>query len=863
MLSKDIIDNMQHIVDNCMGEDIAACTTKCPMHCDAKKYIHLIHENKGAEAISVIRETLFTPGILGRICAHPCESACRRGKEDDPLSIAKLKRYAADNFDKIENWDLSKKVPTGKKVAIIGCGPAGAQAAYHLSKEGHSVVVFDKNNAVGGAMYTGIPEYRLPRDVINHEFSFLTQLGVTIKLNTEIGKDIFFDDLKKDYDAVLIAVGKQLGRVDTSLKNHDALGIISAIDFLKSVSLTKSCDNIGKTITVVGGGDVAMDCARSALRLPQVEKVRVVCLEDSYDTMTASHIEIHEALEEGIAIHNACGIQEIITSNGTVSHLKLKKCISIFNEQKQFNPTFDISQITEFDTDSIIFAVGQGLDTSFDPQASLPKKKNGTFDADPVTLQVGDSKLFIAGDCASAVIVVGAMAEGKKAGISINRFLQKIDLKVNRIAENESGYDTKLFLPQEYLPKNWNLPEKIARNHPSITDPKIRKTNFKEVERTYTTEEAHKESNRCLQCECKLCMKECLMLSKYTSCPKALFTEYLEKGYEAMETKIAFSCNDCNQCTLRCPHDFNIQDNFIDMRRDYVEKLGGYSNIKTHIALDDDQELECSPKYSFNIVTKKRPKYVFIPGCTVPASLPGYVEKVVNHLSETLGEEVSTILQCCGRPTQMIGQMDVFLERYNRVQHEIDTIDAETIITVCPSCNKTYDRYSGKKLITYWELMRDVIGIPKGQANIGINSDVIFNIHDPCVTRTKSEHHESIRWVLEQLGYPYEEMTYIKDNTRCCGVGGMLNCVDPELHKQYNLRRMDDATQDHIVTYCGSCRGSMEKGGKDGLHILQLLFDPKPYMKSDACLRGADYGFHNRMDTKERLIKISQSLNIH
>lgn len=858
MLSPNIIKNMQHIVDTCMGEDTAACVTKCPMHCNAKEYIKLLREGKGEEAIEVIRQTLFTPGILGRICAHPCESACRRGKEDDPLSIAKLKRYAADNFDKEENWDLSKKANTSKKVAIIGGGPAGSQAALKLIKEGHSVVIYDKNNGLGGALRTGIPEYRLPRNVIDHELSYLTKLCVELKLGVTVGKEISLDQLCEEFDAVLLATGRQIGRIDQTVADPTTKGVHSALDFLRSVAENKSCDNIGSSVTVVGGGDVAMDCARSALRLKGVNKVNLVCLEGSIKEMRASAIEIHEAQEEGVEFYLGVGIHEIVTVDNTVSEIKLKKCLRIFNDKQQFAPEFDTSKLISLKSDSIIFAVGQGVDTSIAPNLEL--KLNGTFQADPSTLQSSNPKIFVAGDCASAMIVIEAMAEGKKAAISINRFLNGEDISANRSVQEEASYDTKLFLPQAYLPKKWDMPEKIARNHPNIEQVSTRVTHFNEIESTYSYEQMMKESNRCLQCECKLCMKECLMLSKYTSCPKTLFTEYLEKGYEVLEPKIAFSCNDCNQCTLRCPHDLNIQDNFIDMRRDYVDKRGGFSDFEGHIALDDGQELECSPKYCFNIKTKANPKYVFIPGCTVPASLPGQVEKIVEHLSEALGEEVSTILRCCGRPTEMIGQVDIFKERYDRVQQEIEAIGADTIITVCPSCNKTYDKYSGKNLITYWELMRDKVGVPKGQQGIGKNSDVIFNIHDPCVTRNKPEHHESVRWVLNELGYKFEEMTYIKGNTRCCGVGGMLGCVDPELQQQYHNRRMEDATQDHILTYCGSCRGSMEKGGKDGVHILQLLFDPKPYMKADACKRNPNYGFHNRMDTKNRLIKLSEHM---
>lgn len=860
MLSKEIIENMNYIVEKCIGEDSAACVTKCPMHCDAKEYIKLIKEDNGDEAINVIRETLFIPGILGRVCAHPCETSCRRGKEDDPLSIAKLKRYIVDNFDNEENWDLTKENPTFKKIAIIGGGPASGQAAYTLSKKGHSVTIYEKNMAIGGILCIGVPAYRLPRNIVAHEFSILEKLGVNIKLGVDIGKDITFENICKEYDAILVSVGRQIGRVDKSLEHSDAIGIHSALDFLKSVAQSKSCENIGKTVTVVGGGDVAIDCARSALRLSGVKKVNIISLEDS-GALPASPIEIKEALEENIEFYPAYGINKIsIDNNNKVTGIKLKKCLYILDENNRFAPKFDETITKNIQTDSIIFAVGQGVDFSFDAKNIMSKKPNGTFDADPITLQTSNEKIFIAGDCASSVIVVGAMSEGHKAAISIDRYVRGLSLTENRVNEDEVSYETKLLLTKEYLPQGWDSIEKTKRFHPMTEDIKKRITNFDEVEKVYTTEEALKEANRCLQCECRLCIKECLFLDKYTSSPKVLFTEYLEKGYEYLDIKIAFSCNDCTQCTLRCPHDFNIQDNFIEMKKDHVAKLGGYSDFPGHIALDDGQELECSTKYCFNIVSKKNPKYVFIPGCTVPASLPEEVEKVVYHLENALGEEVSTILRCCGRPTEMICETDIFNERYSRVQKEIEDIGADTIITVCPSCFKTYSAYSGKNMITYWELMKEKIGIPKSQINIGKNSDVIFNIHDSCVTRSMTTHHDGVRWVLEELGYKYEEMNFNKENTRCCGVGGMLSCVDSELFNALNARRTADATQDHIVTYCGSCRGSMENGEKDAIHILELLFRDTPYMKLDAHKRSDNYGFHNRMDTKNRLIEISKKM---
>lgn len=850
MLRKEIIENMKHIVDNCMGEEKSACTTACPMNTDAKRYIRLIGENKGEEAIRVIREELFTPRILGRVCAHPCESACRRGEEDTAISIAGLKRYIADNYDNSEMWDLSKKEPTGKKVAIIGFGPAGAQGALTLLKEGHQVTIFEKNSFAGGMLRYGIPEYRLPRDIIESEFSLIAKLGGEVKFDVEIGKDIDFETLQKDYDAVLVAIGKQIGRKDKSLNNFDALGVLTAVEFLKEVSLTRDFKEVKGNILTVGGGDVAMDCARSALRLKDSKNSYIIFLEKDLESLTASKHEVEGALAEGVKFIPSSGIKEIfVDENGRVKKVVIKKCDSIFNEEGKFKPKFNEMDLETLEVDTLIFAIGQEVDLSincgdrFDfHRESMKSKKN--------------PKVFYAGDCASSNIVVQAMADGRRAAKSIVRFLNNEDVWLGRDITLEGGKsETKLYLPTEYLQENWDLASKITRRKGEELDPKERVKTFLEVEKTFTYKVALEEANRCLQCECKLCMKECLMMTEYTSCPRELFKEYLEKGYENIDMNIAYSCNECKQCTIKCPNSFDIRENFMEMRKEYVRANGDVSPLAGHVGLDDGQELECSKKYSVTIPGKKQTKYVLIPGCTVPASSPELVEKTYEHMKECLGEDnVGIILQCCAKPTEIIGETKLFEERYSRVQKEIDEINADVIVTLCPSCYLTYEKYSGKKVISYWDLIRETIGLPEGQKDIGVGSDVVFNIHDSCPTRHVLSHHDSIRWIVSNLGYRVEEMENIRENTRCCGVGGMLGCINTTLYKKIVDRRVNDATQDHIISYCGSCRGSMELGGLDSLHILQLIHG-RCYYKKDAVERSEDYGMHNRMKTKRRILE--------
>lgn len=397
MLKEEMIDHMKHIVDNCMGDSDPACIASCPMHTNAKKYVRLISEGNGKEAIKVIRDTLFIPKVLGRVCAHPCEQNCKWNEQNNPISIAGLKRYAADQFDNPNDWDLSIKPSNGKTVAIIGAGPSGSQAALDLRKEGFTVTVFDQLDIYGGMMAVGIPQYKLPNHIIDSEYAYLEKLGVEFKMGVEVGKDITFEQLKEDFDAVIVAIGKHTGRVDQSLENHQAQGIFTAAEYLKEIALTGNCENVGTKVAVIGGGDVAMDCARSSLRIKGVEEVYSLCLESGFDEMMASPYESQGAANEGIVFHHAQAIKNILTDEDQkVKGIELRKCLSIFDQEGKFAPEFDDTCTMPLEVDTIVFAIGQDVDASFDQQASLTMRRNGTFECDPLTLQsASDEKVFI------------------------------------------------------------------------------------------------------------------------------------------------------------------------------------------------------------------------------------------------------------------------------------------------------------------------------------------------------------------------------------------------------------------------------------------------------------------------------------
>lgn len=862
MLKQSVIDNMKEIAEHCMGEETAACVATCPMHTNVKEYVRLIREGKGEEAIKVIRDQLFLPGTLGRICAHPCEGKCKWNEGKSPMAIASLKRYAADHFDREEDWNLSCKDENGKKVAVIGAGPSGLQAALELRKEGCQVTVFEKMPVRGGMLRIGIPAYRLPRTILEREISYLDRLGVKFELNCEIGKNKPFSEILENFDSVIVAVGKQQGRVDRSLNHWDAKGIFSAAGFLKEAAMTQDVKESGKVVLVVGGGDVAMDCARTARRLNAAEKVYSVCLEDSYDTMASSNHEIKGALAEGVKFNHAQAIQRIHTDeNGRVSGVTLKKCLSMFDENGRFAPTYDEEDTRELKVDTIVFAIGQGVEAEFAGE-DLEQRPNSTFACVKDTLQsTKNEKIFVAGDASGeSVIAIQALATGRRAAQSVIRFLRGEDLRSGRELKDTWTYETKL-----QMPVDWDAITGQREDMQEL-DPKKRIRSFDEVALGYTKEEAEREASRCRQCECKLCMKECIMLNDYTECPKSLFKKYLEEGYENLDHMIAYSCNECSQCTLKCPKEFNMKGIFTALKEDYAEKNNGLVPLEILKESDRTQEKECGDEYCTRVdgslqkkevPEKQKTKYVFVPGCTVSAYSPKGVENIVKHLKECLGHEnVGALLQCCGKVTRFIGETEKFEERNKKAIEILDDMGAEVIITVCPSCYKVFkETAKNQKVIAYWDLMKNLIGIPETARGIGTGSDVVFNIHDSCVTRDETSHHESVRWVLDELGYNWTEIERNGKNTRCCGVGGMVCSSNPELYERVYTRRANDFDQHNIVTYCGSCRGTMQAAGKDAVHILDLLFGQK-YTKDQERARGYQTEqemWEKRLETKERL----------
>lgn len=583
-----VLEKAAEIAEGCQGQYDSFCSARCPMHTDATGYINLIGEGRLDEAVLKIREKLFLPGTLGRICAHPCEKTCRRGKEfNQPVSIAALKRYAADRADKKELWDVSKKPASGKKVAVIGAGPAGAQAAVDLAKDGHEVTVYEKLKFPGGMLRVGIPEYRLPRSVIDFEYSYLAMLGVQFRMGVEVGQDIPFKKLTGQYDAVVVANGAHKGSVPP-VRGADAQGITNAVDFLRDVSLAGKSAILGKNVLVIGGGDVAMDCARSALRLG-ARDVAVASLEKENELPASGHEQAY-AREEGVRFYCGWGGEEIISTDGRVSGIKLKQCTAVFDADGKFNPAYG-SENLELQCDTLIFATGQLVQDA--TNGFVKQGRGGRYEADSRTLATESQKVFVAGDCAGSTIVVEAMALGRKAAISVSRFLAGQDLTANRNFALEYGFDSALDIP---LPDG---AEDTPRKHTRMLDPQARKTSFDECDLGFDDEAAKEETGRCLKCECKKCMEECIMLNDFTLYPGALFKKFLEDCN--IEPLAAYSCNMCDQCTLVCPKEYKFADLFGAIRKDMVKANNGQSPMPGHKAINMHQMLGFSRLFTIKM----------------------------------------------------------------------------------------------------------------------------------------------------------------------------------------------------------------------------------------------------------------------
>jgi NADPH-dependent glutamate synthase beta subunit-like oxidoreductase/Pyruvate/2-oxoacid:ferredoxin oxidoreductase delta subunit len=495
---------------------IAPCSGACPAGIRVQGYVALIADGRFQEAIDLVREDIPFPGICGRVCTHPCEADCRRNEIDQPLAIRQLKRFIADwalrNKGGAQPKAMLQRRPdsNNKRVAIVGAGPAGLTAAYFLVQQGYSATVFEKLPVAGGMMAVGIPSFRLPRDILNLEIDALVEMGIEIKTGVTFGSDITLEGLKADgFQAVFLATGlhgsRKLGVAGEKLR-----GVHDGVAFLKNVALGKEV-NLGHKIIVVGGGNVAMDVALTARRLG-CDEVTIVCLE-TREEMPAWQFEIEEALEAGVEILNCFGPNRFVEKDGRFAGIEFKRCTCVFDDQCNFNPQYDETDLNTLEAQNVVIAIGQAAvqDTAVSKQVVCSPQ--GEIIADPVTLQTNLSWVFAGGDAVHGPkSVVEAIASGKQAAASIHRFLCGHDFNSND--SPGSARDQKP-ISQRPLSDAQRLPQ--ARVSVPVLPLQETLSGFCEVELGYSEAQALKEARRCLVCgpcsECMACVEACRPLA--------------------------------------------------------------------------------------------------------------------------------------------------------------------------------------------------------------------------------------------------------------------------------------------------------------------------------------------------------------
>jgi NADPH-dependent glutamate synthase beta subunit-like oxidoreductase/NAD-dependent dihydropyrimidine dehydrogenase PreA subunit len=474
------------------------CKAECPAHIDVQGYVSLAAKGKFQEALELIKQASPFPAICGRVCPHPCESACNRGGIDDPVANHAIERFVADLDLKTTKRYMPKiKEKKKDKVAIIGSGPAGLSCAYYLAQEGYQVTIFEKDTEPGGMLTAGIPSYRLPREVINAEIQLIRDMGVTIKTAVEIGKDVTIAQLREEgFQAFFTAIGTQ-ACLELGIEGEDLDGVYGGLDYLRQINRGESV-KLGKNVAIVGGGNTAMDAARSARR--SGAENAFILYRRGLEEMPANAEEIIECQEEGISIKTLTQPSRFIGENGRVKTIECIK-MKLTEPDESGRPKPEPVPGSEFtiEVDAVINALGQEADWAcLTPECACTLSDWGTMNVDPLTLQSDDPDIFAGGDAARGPrTVIEAIADGKQAAVSIDRFILGRDLRLGR----DQVFPT-ITEPQK------EVYNKIDRIQMPRLDPQARIKSFDEVQKGFTEEMVLEEAKRCISCG-TCCVQAC------------------------------------------------------------------------------------------------------------------------------------------------------------------------------------------------------------------------------------------------------------------------------------------------------------------------------------------------------------------
>lgn len=523
--------NRQNVVET----GTSPCKTNCPAHIGVQGYIKLAAMGRYTEALELIKKNNPFPAVCGRICPRLCESACTRGNIDEPVAVDEIKKFiAAQDLDKDRHFVPEKRHDYGKKIAVIGAGPSGLSCAYYLAIDGYKVTVFEKERRLGGMLTLGIPAFRLEKDVVEAEIAILGEMGVEFRTGVDVGKDVSLEALREQgFEAFYLAVGAQGGR-KLGIPGEDAADVHTGVDFLRRINLGEDV-RLSGDVVVIGGGNVAIDVARSATRVSD-GSVTMLCPESRAE-MPALDEEIVEAEEEHVAIRNGWGPARILTENDRVTGVEFKKCVSVFNAEKRFAPVYDENDTMIVPASHVLVSVGQSIEWGVMLEGSAVElNPNRTVKTDPRTLQTAQKDVFVGGDAFTGPrFAIDAIAHGKEAAVSIHRFVQRgQDLLIGRDRREYTALDTASVQLEGY--------DTQSRQRPAVAqDPALHKE-FRDVRFAFTEEQMRKETERCL------------------GCGATIVDQYL--------------CVGCGQCTTKCKFDA------IKLERRYDGEGVSYEKLK-------------------------------------------------------------------------------------------------------------------------------------------------------------------------------------------------------------------------------------------------------------------------------------------
>lgn len=483
---------------NCYDTGTAPCKTACPAHIAVQGYLKMAAQGRYRDALALIKKENPFPAVCGRVCNRRCEDACTRGTVDQAVAIDAVKKFIAQQDLNAETRYVPPIVPPSnrggfdEKIAVIGAGPAGLSCAYYLAEKGYRPTVFEKNEKPGGMLVYGIPSYKLEKEVVEAEVDVLRQMGVEIRCGVEVGRDVTLDDLRKQgYKAFYVAIGCQSGR-KAGVPGEDAEGVTTAVEFLRNVCADETLKVQGRAV-VIGGGNVAIDVARSSLRCG-AQQVEMYCLEQR-ETMPASAEEVAEALEEGVSLNCGWGPKEILTSDGKVVGVVFKRCVSVLDDQGRFSPVYNEEETITVPCENVFLSIGQSIQWGDLLKGSrVELAGGGRACADALTYQTAEPDVFVGGDVYTGPkFAIDAIAAGKEGAVSIHRFVQpNTSLTIGRNRRDFKELDKQNVVLESY--------DTSSRQEAGMDAAVDAAHSFRDAHKTLTEEQVRTETARCLGC---------------------------------------------------------------------------------------------------------------------------------------------------------------------------------------------------------------------------------------------------------------------------------------------------------------------------------------------------------------------------